>query len=235
MKLRIATILKVQAAWAQILGVPRESLAGGDTRIYREDNESSTLMFVSLFGVGIFVGPTWAIDAAHELTDRELASHAKLLTISAPHGGQPLGAAGLYFCDTMPSIANPAMTVGRDSKHAVALELACSREDTAEVGLGQMKNTFVLFGGDGPTPIPLAGCGYDIWEDSLAHMGVITAPVQRRQGHAAAAVSIAMRQAMESGLVPQWRARTDNIASIGTALHAGYKHAGSQTTVILSA
>lgn len=235
MKLNPDTVLKVQAAWAQVLGVPRESLTGNGTRVYSERNDSSLFMFVSLFGVGVVVGPEWAIGAAHDLTDRELASHAKLLEISSPHGGRPLGEAGLFFCDSVPCVPNlPTKSVGRASEHAVALERGCSREDLAEVGLSDMENTFVLLGNDGPAPRPLAGSGYDIWQGSLAHMGVLTAPGERGQGYAATAVSIAVDHAMNSGLIPQWRARTDNTASIRTALGAGFQHAGSQTTVLLN-
>lgn len=235
MQLSPATVLTVQATWARILGLPQESLAGNGRRIYREKSDSSVLMFVSLFGVGVVVGPKWAIDVARDLADEELASHAKLLEISAPHGGQPLGEAGLYFCDTVPSVPDLAPTVSSDPEHAFALERACSQDDAAEVGLSEMKNTFVLLDDDGPTPRPLAGCGYDTWEDSLAHIGVLTAPGQRQQGHAATAVSIAVGHAMELDLVPQWRARTDNAASIRTALRAGFEHAGTQTTVLLNA
>ncbi|MGO2051873.1 MAG: GNAT family N-acetyltransferase [Glutamicibacter sp.] len=235
MNLRIDTVLKVQAAWAQVMDVPPESLANCGTRIYRENNSSPILMFVSLFGVGTVVGPKWALDMAHDLTDQELASHAKLLEISAAHGGQPLGEAELYFCDTVPSVVSLDTTMSGDPRHAVALERACSPEDSAEVGLSQMNKTYVLLGGDEPSPQPLTGCGYDIWVDRLAHMGVLTAPGRRRQGHGSAAVSRVVAEAMESGLVPQWRARTDNASSIRTALNTGFKHAGSQTTVRLGA
>lgn len=235
MQLSSTTVLRVQATWAQILGLPQESLAGNDTRIYRETSNSSVLMFVSLFGIGVVIGPKWAVEIAHDLPDQELASHTKLLEISAPYGGRPLGEAGLYFCDTMPSGPDPVPTVSSNPEHAFALERACSRDDAAEVGLSEMKNTFVLLDNDGPTPLPLAGCGYDTWGASLAHMGVLTAPSQRQQGYAARAVSIAMVQAMKSGLVPQWRARTDNTASIRTALRAGFMHAGTQTAVLLNA
>lgn len=235
MKLNPDTVLTVQATWAQLLGIPRESFAGKSTRIYSEKSDSSVLMFVSLFGVGVVVGPKWAIETAHDLTDQELASHATLLEISAPHGGQPLGEAALYFCDTEPFVPNPVPTVSRDSAHAVLLERDCTPNDVAEVGLSDMKNTFVLLDHEGPTPRPMAGCGYDIWEDSLAHMGVLTAHGQRGHGYAAIAVSIAMDHAMNSGFIPQWRVRTDNTASLRTALRAGFKHAGTQTTVILNA
>lgn len=235
MKLNPDTVLTVQATWAQVLGIPRGSFAGKSTRIYSEKSDSSVLMFVSLFGAGVVIGPKWAIETAHDLTDQELASHATLLEISAQHGGQPLGEAALYFCDTEPAVPNPAPTVNRDSALAVVLEHDCTLDDVAEVGLSEMKNTFVLLDDEGPTPRPLAGCGYDIWEDSLAHMGVLTAHGQRRHGYAATAVSIAIDQAMKSGLIPQWRVRTDNTASIRTALRSGFKHAGTQTTVILNA
>jgi len=235
MQLRPAIVMTVHAAWARILGLPQESLAGNGPRIYREKSDSPVLMFVSLFGVGVVLGPKWAIEVAHDLADDELASHAKLLEVSAPHGGLPLGEAGLYFCDTVPSVPGPAPTVSSDPAHALALERSCPENDVAEVGLSEMNNTFVLFDGDEPTQLPLAGCGYDVWEASLAHMGVLTAPRQRKQGHAATAVAVAAGQAMDVGLVPQWRARTNNTASIRTALCAGFKHAGSQTTVLLNA
>lgn len=38
-------------------------------------------MFVSLFGVGILVGPEWAMAAAHGLTDRELARRSQTLAV----------------------------------------------------------------------------------------------------------------------------------------------------------
>lgn len=236
MELSSDTALKVHTAWARLLGVPLDSLrAENGKRVYSERTDHPVLMYVSLFGVGVVIGPEWAIEAARDLTDQELASHSQLLEISAPHDGQPLGEAGLYFCDSVPRVPGFTAPVSRDREHAAALERDCSPDDAAEVGLSDMTNTFVLMGDEGAAPRPLAGSGYDIWEDSLAHMGVLTAQGERRRGHAALAVSIAMEEAMRSGLVPQWRARTDNTASIRTALRAGFKHAGSQTTVLLNA
>ncbi|MCC9193624.1 hypothetical protein LOC59_08170 [Arthrobacter sp. zg-Y916] len=63
--------------------------------------------------------------------------------------------------------------------------------------MSEMENKFVLLDGDEPPQLPLAGCGYDIWRASLAHMGVLTAPGLRRQGHAATAVSVAVGEAMD--------------------------------------
>lgn len=188
-----------------------------------------------MFGVGVLVGPEWAITVARDLTNRELASQAKLLKIGSPHGGQPLGEAGLYFCDSQARATRVPTTVSRDSEDAVALERECSLSDVAEVGLSGMMNTLVLLADGGPGLRSMAGSGYDIWQGNLAHMGVLTAPGERGQGYAATAVSVAVDHAMNSGLVPQGRARVDNTASIRTALGAGFQQAGSQTIVLLGA
>ncbi|MCV9995427.1 GNAT family N-acetyltransferase [Paeniglutamicibacter sp. ZC-3] len=233
MTLRPSTVSTVQLAWAQILGVDQDALADGGTRILCEKDDSSVLMFVSLFGTGVLVGPGWAIEAAEDLTDAELASHSKLLEISSPYGGQPLGEAALYFCDDGRAIPSVGQTVSRDPRHAVALEGACPTDDSTEVLLSEMANTFVLLDDSVDPPFPHAGAGYDIWAGSLAQMGVLTAPEVRRRGLALKAATIAMGQAMASGLIPQWRARTDNTASSRTAVSAAFEYAGTQTSVVL--
>ncbi|PRB76746.1 GNAT family N-acetyltransferase [Arthrobacter sp. MYb214] len=203
--------------------------------MYREKDDSALLMFVSLFGTGILVGPSWAKEAAQNLTDAELASHAKLMEISAPYGGQALGEAELYYCDTAPPTPSLRPTASRQQEHAIALENICLPDDSAEVGLSEMESTFVLLSDCNNGPQPLAGAGYDIWEGKLAHLGVLTAPEKRQSGFGSNAVAIAMEQAMNCGLIPQWRARTDNTASIRTALRAGFEYVGTQTSVILEA
>ncbi|MGL3806159.1 GNAT family N-acetyltransferase [Paeniglutamicibacter sp. R2-26] len=233
MKLRSSTITSIQLAWAQILGVSTDALEIEGNRVYREKDDSALLMFVTLFGTGILVGPSWAIEAARDLTDAELASHAKLMEISAPYGGQALGEAELYYCDTVPPLPTLRTTASRQQEHAIALENICPPDDSAEVGLSEMESTFVLLSDSYNGPQPLAGAGYDIWDGRLAHLGVLAAPDKRQSGLGSNAVAIAMEQAMNSGLIPQWRARTDNTASIRTALRAGFEYVGTQSSVIL--
>nr|WP_241742910.1 GNAT family N-acetyltransferase [Arthrobacter bussei] len=66
-------------------------------------------------------------------------------------------------------------------------------------------------------------------------MAVITPPDERRKGYAQRIAAVAVAESMAAGLVPQWRARTDNTASQRTALRAGFAYAGTQTSVILDA
>jgi len=233
MTLQADTIATIRQSWASILGVSAEALARGAERVYREKNDSAVLMFVSLFGTGILVGPSWAMEAGRELPDSELVSHAKLLELSAPYGGRALGEAKLYFNDSAPMLPSPNAQASRARAHAVALETACQAEDAAEVGLSEMDNTFVLLNEAETESLPLAGAGYDVWEEKLAHLGVLVSPANRRSGLGSQAVAIAQKQAVDAGLIPQWRVHVDNAASIKTALRAGFEYAGTQTTVIL--
>lgn len=227
------TVSIIQLAWSRLLGFEDGALAGGQDRIYREDNSAALLTFVSLFGKEALVGPTWALDAARNLSGRDLARHSTLLSMSRAHGGRGLGEASLYFCDVLPSFPDEGPAVSSDPEHAVALERLCPPDDVAEVGLSDMEYTCVLVDEDHEQLLPLAGAGYDIWEGILAHLGVLTAPAERRRGRASYAVSIAVEESMAAGLIPQVRARAGNVASHRTALHAGFIRAGTQTSVAL--
>ncbi|MFJ2352678.1 hypothetical protein [Glutamicibacter sp. NPDC087673] len=160
-------------------------------------------MFVSLFGTGVLVGPSWALEAGRELPDSELASHAKLLELSTPYGGRALGEAKLYFSDSAPSLPNPNAELSRARAHAVDLETACPDEDTAEVGLSEMENTFILLSESERDSLPVAGAGYDVWEGKLDHLGALVAPANRRSGLGFQSVAFAQKHAMDAGLIPQ--------------------------------
>jgi len=233
MTLQPDTIATIRQSWASILGVSAEALAPGEERVYREKDDSAVLMFVSLFGTGILLDPTWAIEAGRDLPDSDLVSHAKLLELSTPYGGRPLGEAKLYYSDTAPTLATPKAKVSRARAHAVELEATCPPEDTAEVGLSEMENTFTLLSDSENEPVPMAGVGYDVWEESVAHLGALVSPASRRTGLGSQAVAIAQKHAHDAGLISQWRVHVDNTASIRTALRAGFEYAGTQTTVIL--
>lgn len=233
MNLEPGTVSIIQLAWSRLLGLDDAALAAGRGRIYREDNSATLLTFITLFGNEALVGPSWALEAARAIPGEELARHSTLLSLSRPHGGRALGEAFLYFCDVLPSFPEEGPLVSSDPGHARALERRCPPDDVAEVGLSGMEQSCVLVDDRSDPPVPLAGAGYDIWGGILAHVGVLTAPDERRRGRATFATSVAVEEAMAAGLIPQWRARADNVASQRTALGAGFVLAGTQTSVVL--
>lgn len=237
MTLDSGTTAIIELAWCRLLKFSDAAFAEANgERLYRQDHESCRITFVRLFGQEALVGPGWAIEAAADMDGADLSLSSTLLRLSREHGGRALQEAKLYFCDSLPSIdARPGAAVARDSSFAVELERLCPPDDVAEVKLSGMAHRSILVDDSGGgRPVPLTGAGYDEWEGILAHMGVLTAPSERRRGRARYITSIAVEEALASGLIPQWRARPDNPGSQLTALGAGFVEAGSQTTVALA-
>lgn len=239
-ELDAGTIAIIELAWARLLGLDDNAFDDGRAdRLYGVDDSADVLTFVTLFGREVLRGPSWAVDAARDLPGIELRRHSTLLTLSRNHGGRGLGEAQLYFCDELPVLDGPPAVVSSDAPTVRALERLCPPDDVAEAGLGEAEHPFVLV--DAPdghehqpdAPTPLAGAGYDVWAGILAHISVLTPPDERRKGYAQRVTAVAVEEAMAAGLVPQWRARTDNTASQRTARRAGFAFGGTQTSVLL--
>ena len=237
MDLDPGTVSIIQLAWSRLLGLDDGALGdGGSDRLYSTDDDASLLTFVTLFGREVLKGPAWAVEAGRSLSGTALRSASTLLTLTRDHGGRALGEAQLYFCDALPQFDEPPADVSSEAALVRALERRCPPDDVAEADLGGVEYPFVLVDGsdgDEARQTPLAGAGYDIWEGILAHIAAITPPDERRKGYAGRVAAVAVEEAMAAGLVPQWRARTDNTASQRTARRAGFMFAGTQTSVAL--
>lgn len=110
------------------------------------------------------------------------------------------------------------------------LECGCPPDDVAEVRLTEMSRQLVTLNEADQTT---AGAGYAEWGGLLAHLGALTPPPLRRVGHGALAAALAVNDALDSGLVPQWRARTGHRAARAMSRRLGFSSVGSQTTVLL--
>lgn len=82
--------------------------------------------------------------------------------------------------------------------------------------------------------LPLAGAGWEVWHHMLGHIGVLTPPQHRMRGYAASIASVAVQEALDEGLIPQWRAALSSPGSARLARSLSFVPAGSQTTVVLS-
>ena len=123
--------------------------------------------------------------------------------------------------------------VSSEAESVAALERSCPPDDVSEVGLADMDQTFVLVEEEHPE-VAMAGAGFAVWEGILGHVGVLTALAHRRRGHGRTIGGVVTNEALDSGLVPQWRSRCDNAASRRIAALLGYREVGAQTTVLLS-
>lgn len=219
-------------AWARVLGLVDDALVRAtERRLEHVKNDADSISFVRLFGRSVLVGPQWAIDGAQKYADEELTATRTLMGIGREHRPRVIGVATLAFTDAYVTDSALERALVTDDPDAVQhLEKLCPPDDVAEVGLGEMSARFVLLG-EGEQLV--AGAGYAPRQGILAHLGVLTALGHRGSGNGRLVSAIALNDALDEGMVPQWRARADNDKSRRVAAALGFEEAGTQTTVAL--
>jgi hypothetical protein len=220
----------IRLAWARTLGLADDALLAPSTeRLTRVDE--SILMFVALWEHRVLIAPSWAQELAEDLSNAELADGSTLLSLSAGRGGRLLGEAVLGFTDTYVSHPRAGTVVVANEAEAVTdLERSCPPDDVAEVSLSLMSAHFVTLDEHDQAT---AAAGYGESQGILANVGILVPPALRRSGHGTLAAAIATNDALDAGLVPQWRARRGHRGSVALARRLGYREIGSQTTVLL--
>ena len=218
----------VRLAWSRRLGLADQALSGSGRSTGVHDG---MLMGVVLAGSSAAMGPASLSAAMAELSDDELTDGPTLLSLAGGHG-RLLGEAILSFTDTYVADSGWTSVEVDDDPGAIGeLERRCPPDDVLEVGLAQLDWRFAV---RDESDTPVAGAGFEEWEQILGHLGVLTAPAARRQGWATRAAAVATNEALDRGLIPQWRRRTDNAASAALAAKLGYRVLGRQATVLLS-
>jgi hypothetical protein len=192
-------------------------------------------MALQLWHTFVLVGPAWFQERTAEADPADLLDQSALLRVCDGHRARLVGQAVLAYTDRYVKSGRGVrrledVPVADDPAAASALERSCPPDDVAEVGLAEMSRVFVTLD---DREQPMAGAGYDEWQGILGHLGVLTPPEQRRGGHGTVAAALAVNDALDVGLVPQWRARTDNLASRRLARRLGFAEVGAQTTVVL--
>ena len=228
----------VRLAWSRLLGLPDDTLdpAANPVRVVRSVVPAEASV-VRLWDTWVVLGPDWFQQRTAELDPAALVHPSTLLRSCDGHPARLVGHAVLGFTDryaepSVPgSVALEDVPVDDAPSAAAALERACPPDDVAEVGLAEMGRLFVtLDDRDQPT----AGAGYDEWQGLLGHLGVLTPPEQRGTGWGTVAAALALNDALDAGLVAQWRARSDNAASRRLARTLGFAEVGEQSTVTLA-
>jgi hypothetical protein len=221
----------VRLAWARILGLPDDALTDPAERMVTRTSDE-LIMFVRLWQHEVLVGPSGFLDRVRGSSSDELADGSQLLAAGRSWGGRLLGQATLAFRDAYVVLEGlETVTVTDDPAAVLDLEKACPPDDVAEVGLAEMSRALVTLD---ELDQPTAGAGFAEWEQIIGHLGVLTPPGFRRRGFGLLAAALATNEALDLGLVPQWRSRIENSASRRTAARLGFLEVGTQTTVLLS-
>jgi GNAT superfamily N-acetyltransferase len=129
--------------------------------------------------------------------------------------------------------ADRAVKLGSpDHKAIVRLMEACTTEEW-EHGGSSADAIDRLFGGYSSSGELAALAGYELWGDKIAHIAIVTHPTHRGLGLGRAAVALAARQALDAGLVPQYRTLDANTASMNIATRLGFAEYGHSVYIRL--
>jgi GNAT superfamily N-acetyltransferase len=140
-----------------------------------------------------------------------------------------LGPAVLMYAERLRTLPD-GVSVGSIDEAALAeLMSACDPTEIDESGVGSRSLDELVAGYlDGRA---VAAAGYAIWPGGLGHIGVLTAPRFRGRGIGTAVAHAAAAKAIDAGLIPQWRAGCENVASIRTGRRVGFVEVGRQLSV----
>jgi GNAT superfamily N-acetyltransferase len=67
---------------------------------------------------------------------------------------------------------------------------------------------------------------YEVWNQRIAHISIVTHPLHRGRGLGRAAVALAAEHALTAGLIPQYRTLQANTASMAIAKRLGFVEYG---------
>jgi GNAT superfamily N-acetyltransferase len=117
-----------------------------------------------------------------------------------------------------------AVAIPSQQANIAALRHACGA--AWDDGGSQVEEGVPLFGVfDDPREL-IALASYEVWNESIAHISIVTHPQHRRRGLGRAAVALAAQHALAAGLVPQYRTLQANTASIAIAKRLGFVEYG---------
>ncbi|QBJ97820.1 GNAT family N-acetyltransferase [Rhodococcus sp. ABRD24] len=222
----------IRLAWSREFGLPDRALSESGVRSVRVDDTANRILFVRIAGAAALVAPGWAVERAADHTDDELADGRTLLTVAKGHAGRSPGPVELgWAADFGKDVAVEEPLVSHESAHVIELQGLCPPDDVAEAGLAEKRNWFTVLD---EAHHPLASAGYTEWQGIVADMGALTAPSARRHGYGSTAARLATNDALDAGLIPQWRAHRDNVASRRLATRLDYEELGTFVSIAVA-
>jgi GNAT superfamily N-acetyltransferase len=224
-RLSDSTKAAIRAMWARRLKVPVSYLERAGSN-FLEREESTWVVIVELDGSRVIVAPSFALILLSQLpTDRLFDVDLVALTL-AQYSPRPIGSALLLYAEIESNqpMADQSNRIAFEGQIEVVLN-KCLASEVEESGLSEMDTRFGEMDSKGDL---VALAGYEIWNDTVAQLGVLVDPRQRGRGIGQKVARVAIEDARSKNLVPQWRARIDNVPSIHLAAELGFVQLGRQ-------
>ena len=222
--------LRVLHGWAERLSVPVETVTSSDTHAVARD-DATTVVVVELERCCVVLAPPAALAQVQGLSRPELLDLDLLVASLAAFQPQPVGTASLSYRDTRLTRRLPIATTRADAALVEEMRQAVAPDEWDESGLATMPQRWAATTPQGRSA---ALAGFERWGADIAQLGVVAAHGARGQGYAAAAAAEAFTQALDDGLVAQWRCREGNTASERLAASLAFTRMGRQLAVALA-
>jgi GNAT superfamily N-acetyltransferase len=227
---------RVRRVWAALAGVPAGSFACGAARVMvSPGSKICPSGWVGVVELGGAVVMTVRSERAAERLRVALASRPDETIDLATHLSQKitvaevLGPAALYYPPSdvrVPLAADRVESMRLENVDVQRLLGSVEEDDARESGLASVSSRAFVARVDG---LVVCAAGYRHWPHDVAHLSVLTAPSVRGQGLASRTAGAAVADALDHGLLPQWRARPN--ASRRVAEHLAFRHLGWQMSL----
>ncbi|MCR6713451.1 MAG: GNAT family N-acetyltransferase [Demequina sp.] len=220
---------RVVAAWAEQVGVPPATMrTAGIHAVQREDLPA--LVAVRIRAATVVVAPFPALSAIAGLPADELLSTTRLMERLVRCDPEPIGTASIAFRDGGFGGAPRDGIQAADGAAVEELRDAVSDAEWHEGGLEDMPDRWAAITDSGQVA---AIAGYERWGEGVAQVGVVSHPALRGRGFARLVSAVAVSEAHDAGLVPQWRSRLGNEPSQRLGASLGFAVLGQQAAVAL--
>jgi GNAT superfamily N-acetyltransferase len=229
--LRPSTLERVGGYWARSLGCERDALAGTGPAIVPGRTGRDEVRLLARDDATVIVASPERLPEVRRAVEAAGGRDApELVAAFDPPPGRVRGPQFVGYADrstlrTAPDDGIRVLT--REDADALArLRAACGRREwSARVGGFSFDAHTTLLGRFvGGRLVAVAAHGED---DPVAGIGVVVRPDHRRGGHGTAVVVASASDALENGLVPEYRAHESWTASVGLARAAGFRRYGT--------
>ncbi|MDN5895582.1 MAG: GNAT family N-acetyltransferase [Nocardioides sp.] len=226
-ELGASTVDRLHLGWADEISVPPELLSeAGDHFVVRE--EIAMVMILDLFESQVVIGPSAPLNRLRPLAP-EQRSTADDVRGALGSGVRAISAASLSYAEDVRAPLGIEVAVS-PVQNVDLLRDQCSAQEWEESGLIDMPSRIAARRSDGKVA---AVAGFERWGLHIAQLGVLVDPQYRGQGYGACAAARAAQVAQGDQLIPQWRCRMDNVASLELAQRLGFIDAGRQLVIAL--
>jgi len=223
------SLQQVRAGWSDRLEIDVSILQNpGLTLIAREGSYGVTTL--KIFDSIVAICQPSLLPILSAISPANLLDMPLLLKSLNGYKVNPIGIASISYADeaTLKVAPHSGATHISNLQEAESILSSCTESEQEESGIATMPSHFAADSADGKAS---AVAGYEVWNDKIAQLGVLTKPEHRGQGLASLAAHAAAKAALSAGLIPQWRCQIGNVSSHRLSQKLGFHEVGLQLAI----